>query len=161
MSFINDLTFKNFLSFSFQFDWVQGSHLYNQTKEWMYRDGIHSDYEKPITINGETGAWTAFYRGVYAQRSFNGTKDYFYEDASFVRLRNISVGIDLAGVLKIPAFRRLQLVLSGRNLLTFTDYTGFDPEVSSGTNSSAWDRGTDHNTMPNYRSYQVGLNFGF
>jgi TonB-linked SusC/RagA family outer membrane protein len=161
MSFINDLTFKNFLSFSFQFDWVQGSHLYNQTKEWMYRDGIHSDYEKPITINGETGAWTAFYRGVYAQRAFNGTKDYFYEDASFVRLRNISVGIDLAGVLKIPAFRRLQLVLSGRNLLTFTDYTGFDPEVSSGTNSSAWDRGTDHNTMPNYRSYQVGLNFGF
>ncbi|MBD0256830.1 MAG: hypothetical protein ICV83_14020 [Cytophagales bacterium] len=74
MSFINDLTYKNFLNFSFQFDWVHGSHLYNQTKEWMYRDGIHSDYEKPITINGETGAWTAFYRGVYAQRAFNGTK---------------------------------------------------------------------------------------
>ncbi|QHT69969.1 SusC/RagA family TonB-linked outer membrane protein [Rhodocytophaga rosea] len=161
MSFINDLTFKRFLTLSFQFDWVQGSHLYNQTKEWMYRDGIHSDYEKPITIGGETGAWTAFYRGIYAQRQANGTKNYFYEDASFVRLRNISVGIDLTGIIKIPAFRKLQLVLSGRNLLTFTDYSGMDPEASSGTNSSAWDRGTDHNTMPNYRSYQVGLNFGF
>ncbi len=161
MSFINDLTFKNVLTFGFQFDWVHGSHLYNQTKEWMYRDGIHSDYEQPITINGETGAWTAFYRGVYAQRQANGTKDYFYEDASFLRLRNVSVGIDLAQVFKVPAFRRLQLVLSGRNLLTFTKYTGFDPEISSGANSSAWDRGTDHNTMPNYRSYQAGLNFGF
>ncbi len=161
MSFINDITYKNFLNLSFQFDWVQGNHLYNQTKEWMYRDGIHSDYEKPITINGETGAWTAFYRGVYAQRQANGTKDYFYEDASFLRLRNIALGIDLASVLKVPAFRRLQLVLSGRNLLTFTKYTGFDPEISSGSNSSAWDRATDHNTMPNYRSYQVGLNLGF
>lgn len=161
MSFINDITFKKFLTFSFQFDWVNGNHLYNQTKEWMYRDGIHSDYEKPITINGETGAWTAFYRGVYAQRSANGTKDYFYEDASFVRLRNLSIGLDLIPLVKIPAFRRLQLVLTGRNLLTFTNYTGMDPEVSSGSSNSAWDRGTDHNTMPNYRSYQVGLNIGF
>jgi hypothetical protein len=127
----------------------------------MYRDGIHSDYEKPITINGETGAWTAFYRGVYAQRQANGTKDYFYEDASFMRLRNISVGLDIAKVFKITAIRKLQLVLSGRNLWTMTNYTGMDPEVSSGTANSAFDRGTDHNTMPNYKSYQVGLNIGF
>lgn len=161
MSFINDVTFKDFLTFSFQFDWVQGSHLYNQTKEWMYRDGIHSDYEKPITIEGETGAWTAFYRGVYAQRQANGTKDYFYEDASFVRLRNVSVGLDLAKLFNINGFRKLQLLLTGRNLLTFTDYTGMDPEISSGTTNSSFDRGTDHNTMPNYKSYQVGLNIGF
>ena len=133
MSFINDLSYRNMVNLSFQFDWVDGSHLYNQTKEWMYRDGIHSDYEKPITIEGETGAWTAFYRGVYAQRQANGTKDYFYEDASFVRLRNVSLGVDLAKVFQLKGFRKLQLVLTGRNLLTFTDYTGMDPEVSSGT----------------------------
>jgi hypothetical protein len=159
MSFINDVTYKNFLTFAFQFDWVEGSHLYNQTKEWMYRDGIHSDYEKPITINGETGSWTAFYRGVYAVGQANGTKDYFYEDASFIRLRNVSVGLDLSKMLKLN-IRRLQLVLTGRNLLTFTNYTGMDPEASSGTSNSAFDRGTDHNTMPNYKSYQVGLNIG-
>jgi TonB-linked SusC/RagA family outer membrane protein len=159
MSFINDFTFSNFLNFSFQLDWVEGSHLYNQTKEWMYRDGIHSDYEKPITINGETGAWTAFYRGVYAQRQANGTKDYFYEDASFMRLRNVSIGVDLEKVFKLP-MRKLQLVAAGRNLWTATNYTGMDPEVSSGTTNSAFDRGTDHNTMPNYRSYQLSLNIG-
>ncbi len=159
MSFINDLSYRGLVSFSFQFDWVKGNHLYNQTKEWMYRDGIHSDYEKPITIGGETGAWTAFYRGVYAQRQANGTKDYFYEDASFVRLRNISVGVNLEKVLKLP-IRKLQLVASGRNLWTQTKYTGMDPEVSSGTTNSSFDRGTDHNTMPNYRSLQVALNIG-
>ena len=127
----------------------------------MYRDGIHADYENPITIGGQTGAWTAFYRGVYTARGNNGTKDYFYEDASFLRLRNISAGIDLAKAFNMKTFRKLQLVVSGRNLVTFTKYTGFDPEVSSGANGSAWDRGTDHNTMPNVRSYQVSLNIGF
>ncbi|HUP14058.1 MAG TPA: hypothetical protein VM187_17680, partial [Niastella sp.] len=111
--------------------------------------------------DGETGAWTAFYRGIYAQVSRNGTKNYFYEDASFVRLRNISVALDVAKLVHIPAFQRLQLVLSGRNLVTFTDYTGMDPELNSGTTNSAFDRGVDHDTVPNIKSYQVGLNIGF
>ncbi|GAB4032355.1 TonB-dependent receptor [Spirosoma gilvum] len=161
MSFINDFSYKNFLTFGFQLDWVAGNHLYNQTKEWMYRDGIHSEYANPFTIDGQTGAWTAFYRGVYAQRTANGTKDYFYEDASFLRLRNIQVGIDFARWFKIPATKKLQLVLAGRNLWTATKYTGFDPEISSGTSNSAWDRGTDHSTMPNFKSYQATLNIGF
>jgi hypothetical protein len=162
ISFINDFSYKDFLTFDFQLDWVYKSHLYNQTKEWMYRDGIHSDYTKPFSMGDEeAGAWTAFYRGVYAQRTANGTKDYFYEDATFLRLRNISVGFDAAKLFKLPGFTKLQLVLSGRNLWTLTDYTGFDPEVSSGSSNSAWDRGTDHSTMPNFKSYQATLNIGF
>lgn len=165
MSFINEFNYKNFLSVGFQFDWVYKSHLYNQTKGWMFRDGISSDYTIPFSIEGEEPqAWTAFYRGLYAARIANGTKDYFYEDATFLRLRNVSVGLDLAKVFTLPAFKKLQLVLSGRNLWTLTDYTGFDPEISSDTSaegSSAWDRGTDHNTMPNFKSYQVTLNIGF
>jgi TonB-dependent starch-binding outer membrane protein SusC len=164
MSFINSLTFKNFVTLNFQFDWINGSHVYNQTKEWMYRDGIHSDYQVPFTINGETGAWSAFYRGVYAERSRNGTKSYFYEDASFVRLRNVELSFDLSKIFDLSFCKRLQLTVGGRNLLTFTKYTGMDPEINSSnvySNNSAWDRGTDHNTMPNLRSYQVGLNVGF
>jgi len=161
MSFINDFTFNNYLSFGFQFDWVNGSHIYNQTKEWMYRDGINGDYDKQITIDGQTGAWTAFYRGMYAQVSRDGTKSYFYEDASFLRLRNVYVAFDIAKALKVRPFRKLQLVLTGRNILTVTKYTGYDPEISSGSTNSPWDRGTDHNTMPNYKSYQVSLNVGF
>jgi TonB-dependent starch-binding outer membrane protein SusC len=161
MSFINNLTFKNFVSFSMQWDWVSGSHLYNQTKSWMYRDGISSDYAKPITIDGQTQAYTAFYRGIYQAGANNGTKDYFYENASFLRLRNISVGFDFAKFLNVKFANRIQLVLSGRNIFTSTKYTGYDPEVSSGTSNSAFDRGVDHNTIPNTKQYSVGLNVGF
>jgi hypothetical protein len=161
MSFINDITISNWLTFSFQIDVVHGNHLYNQTKEWMYRDGIHADYTKSFSIDGQEGAWTAFYRGVYAAVQRNGTKSYFYEDASFARLRNVAVAVDFAKVTKLPLLRKLQLVLSGRNLVTITKYTGMDPEIGSGTTNSAWDRGTDHNTMPNFKAYQATLNFGF
>ena len=161
MSFINNFSFKGFLSLSIQWDWVYGSHLYNQTKEWMYRDGISGDYTKPITVGGETHAYTAFYRGIYQAGANNGTKDYFYEGASFGRLRNASIGVDFAKLFNIKAFQRLQLVLSGRNLITVTKYTGYDPEVSSGTANSAFDRGVDHNSIPNTRNYTIGLNVGF
>ncbi|GAB3552784.1 SusC/RagA family TonB-linked outer membrane protein [Spirosoma fluminis] len=164
-SFINDISYRGIVTLGFQFDWVYGSHIYNQTKSWLYRDGISSDYAEPITINGQTGAWTAFYRGVYQAGANNGTKDYFYEDASYLRLRNISLGLDFSKFLRIPVLKQTQLVVSGRNLLTFTKYTGMDPEVSSGSTTgnenSAWDRGTDHNTMPNLRSYQASLNITF
>jgi len=160
MSFINNLNYKNIVTLNMQWDWVSGAHLYNQTKQWMYRDGIHSDYDLPITIAGETAAFTAFYRSMYAGGAANGTKNYFYEDASFVRLRNVSVGVDLAKLVKMKALSRLQLVLSGRNLVTFTPYSGMDPEVNYSTNS-AFDRGLDHNTIPNTKQYTIGLNVGF
>jgi TonB-linked SusC/RagA family outer membrane protein len=161
MSFINNVGFKGFLNFNMQWDWVKGSHLYNQTKSWMYRDGIHGDYANSITIDGKTEAYTAFYRGVYQAGANNGTKNYFSEDASFLRLRNISVAFDFAKAFKINYASRVQLVLSGRNLVTKTKYTGYDPEVSSGSSNSAFDRGVDHNTLPNTKQYTVGLNVGF
>jgi TonB-linked SusC/RagA family outer membrane protein len=160
MSFINNFSYNDILSLSFQVDWLYGNHVYNQTKEWMYRDGISGDYDKPITINGQTGPWTAFYRGVYAQVSRNGTKNYFYEDASFARLRNLSFAVNVNKIINRQSAKKLQLVFTGRNLLTITKYTGYDPEVSSGTNNSSFDRGVDHNTIPNLKTYQLGLNIG-
>ena len=142
--------------------------LYNQTNEWMYRDGISSDFTKPVTINGETGAWTAYYASAYYALGNtskgvgnNVTKDYFYYGASFLRLRNISVGVDFSTFAKQQWLKKCQLVLSGRNLFTITNYPGMDPEISSGSSNSSFDRGIDHNTIPNLKSYQVTLNLGF
>jgi TonB-dependent starch-binding outer membrane protein SusC len=167
-SLINTFTWKNTISFGFQFDWIKGAHLYNQTAEWMYRDGISSDFTKPVTINGETGAWTAYYASAYYALGNtakgvgnNVTKDYFYYDASFVRLRNISLGVDFSRFAKQEWLKKCQLVFSGRNLLTFTKYPGMDPEISSGASNSAFDRGIDHSTIPNLKSYQLTLNLGF
>ena len=165
-SFINNFNYKG-LSFGFQFDWVYGSHLYNQTKEWMYRDGISSDYDKPVDIGGTTAAYTAYYRSAYADiigarnGARDGTKDYFYESSSFLRLRNIYLGYDFSKMLDSKIFRRAVLTFTGRNLLTFTKYTGFDPETDTGTSNSPFDRGVDNSSSPNTKSYQLGLNLGF
>ncbi|HRH50058.1 MAG TPA: SusC/RagA family TonB-linked outer membrane protein [Panacibacter sp.] len=167
-SFINTFTWKGFISLGFQFDWVSGSHLYNQTNEWMYRDAISSDFMKPVTINGESGAWTAYYASAYYALGNtpkgvgnNVTKDFFMEDASFVRLRNVSLAVDFSRFAKQDWLKKCQLVFSGRNLLTFTNYNGMDPEISSGASNSAFDRGIDHSTIPNMKSYEVTLNLGF
>ena len=169
MSFINNITYKDFINLNFQFDWINGSHLYNQTKEWMYRDGISNDFDKVVNIPGFTpAAWTAYHASFYyalwgSTRGVgnNVTKDYFLEDASFVRLRNISLSIDLAKTNTFKKFRKLQLVFTGRNIMTWTKYTGMDPEISSGSVNSSFDRGIDHSTIPNTKSYQIGLNIGF
>jgi hypothetical protein len=160
MSFINDFRIKDIVSFNMQWDWIYGNKLYNQTKQWMYRDGIHSEYGVPLTINGETNAYTAFYRSMYAGGAANGTKNYFMEDGSFWRLRNISASINLLKITRLK-MRQLDFVVSGRNILTFTSYSGMDPEVSSSTVNSSFDRGLDHNTVPNTKTFSVGFNIGF
>ncbi len=166
-SFINTIGYKDIVNLQFQFDWIYGSHLYNQTREWMYRDGISGDFDKQVTIDRKTGAFPAYWSSAYYNlwgstrgAGNNATKDFFMEDASFVRLRNVSLSFDLARMMKVQSLKKLQLVFTGRNLLTFTKYTGYDPEVSSGTVNSSFDRGVDHSTLPNTKSYQVGLNIG-
>ena len=169
MSFINSFSYKNIVTLGFQFDWVYGNYIYNQTKEWMYRDGIHADYDQAVTVNGVTAAFSPFHRSAYSAifgapngAGRNGTKDYFLEDASFFRLRNISLAIDVAKITPIKYLKKFQVVFSGRNIWTTTKYTGFDPEISSGTSTySSFDRGIDHNSMPNTKSYQIGVNVGF
>ena len=163
-SFINTFSFRDIVIFSFQFDWIYGNHLYNQTKEFIYSDGLSSDFTKPVTINGQTGAYSAYWSSPYYNlfgKTTGGndrTKDFFYEDASFLRLRNISIAFDLTKICHIRTLKLIQLVLSGRNILTVTRYTGLDPEISSGTVNSSYDRGVDNFTLPNIKSYQVGLN---
>ena len=169
MSFINTISFKA-LTLSFQFDWISGAHLYNQTKEWMFRDGISGDFTKAVSgfPDGTTAAYTAYWASAYyglwgSTRGIgnNATKDFFWEDASFVRLRNISLGYDFTSLINLKAIKRAQLVLSGRNIATFTNYSGMDPEISSGAVNSSFDRGIDHSTLPNTKAYQVTLNLGF
>ena len=64
--------------------------------------------------------------------------DYFVEDGSFLKLRELSVGYTL-GQEMMSRMRlggraqSVKLALVGRNLLTFTKYTGFDPDVTSGS----------------------------
>ncbi|HEY8936256.1 MAG TPA: SusC/RagA family TonB-linked outer membrane protein [Cyclobacteriaceae bacterium] len=170
MSFINEFSYKDFLTLNVQIDWYSGVKTYNQTKEWMYSEGLHGDFDKPVTIDGEKGNWTAYYKSFYDASESNGTKDYFLENSSFARLRNLTVGFDIAKFAQSTKIKSLKLTFTGRNLYTITKYTGFDPEASQnvsggGTGSAApqvaTQRGLDYWSFPNFKSYQIGLNVTF
>ena len=61
MTFLNNFSiFKNF-SIVTQLDWTYGNDVYNQTRQWLYRDYLSGDFDKAVTINGETKAWVNYY----------------------------------------------------------------------------------------------------
>lgn len=83
----------------------------------------------------------------------------YIEDGSFVRLSNLSFGYTLP---KFKGLSSLKIYVSGQNLLTITDYKGYDPEVSStGTSSSDATSSLDFGALPNPRTFTLGVNIGF
>lgn len=83
------------------------------------------------------------------------------EDASYVRLKNITLGYDLpSSVLGRIKARSLRIYVSATNLVTLTDYSGFDPEGSSYGTSTAMP-GVDQGRYPLTKTYLLGLNIGF
>lgn len=86
---------------------------------------------------------------------------YFVEDGSYLRLKNISLGYNITSEsLKRIGIRKLQPYVSASNLLTWTNYTGMDPEVNQWGNNGAV-QGIDWGTYPHSRSFVIGLNVGF
>ena len=84
----------------------------------------------------------------------------FVENGSFVRLKNVSLGYDFKpAFLKSLRMSSARIYVSGQNLLTFTNYSGVDPEVAYKSNNI--NLGLDYDSYPNTRSYTVGVNLEF
>ncbi|MCR5360513.1 MAG: TonB-dependent receptor [Bacteroidales bacterium] len=84
----------------------------------------------------------------------------FVEDGTFVRLKNITLGYTFSkGVVKQLGISGLRLYATATNLLTFTDYSGYDPEVTSVGNSIT--AGTDSGAYPSARTYNFGVTVNF
>jgi TonB-linked SusC/RagA family outer membrane protein len=85
--------------------------------------------------------------------------DFFVEDASFVRLQNIQVGYTFQeDGLKGSGISKIRVYLTGNNLFTITDYTGYDPSASSDSPIGA---GVDKGFYPVASSYLLGVNLNF
>ncbi|MCU0444336.1 MAG: TonB-dependent receptor [Microscillaceae bacterium] len=85
----------------------------------------------------------------------------FVEDGSFLRVKNVILGYNLpASVLKYAKLRSVRVYVQAQNLFTFTNYSGFDPEVNfAGTSNITL--GTDFYTFPQPRTFTFGINVGF
>ncbi|MDB5120773.1 MAG: SusC/RagA family protein [Sphingobacteriales bacterium] len=83
--------------------------------------------------------------------------DRFVEDASFIRLKNLSLGYSLPTRIASKAkFKAARIFVTGTNLITWTNYTGYDPEVNTnGQNSIS--SGMDRGAYPNAKSILAGI----
>ena len=159
MGFTQNVRYKNF-SVYMLFDAQFGGDVYNATKQWSYRDQRHGDNDQA----GKTDAAkkpTDYQRVLY---NTNSTSSHFVEDATFVKFRELSVRYSFNQRALSSMFggfmERVTLALVGRNLMTWTDYSGFDPEVGSGGGNAAIERVDDFN-YPNYRTFTGSVTIEF
>jgi hypothetical protein len=89
----------------------------------------------------------------------------FLEDGSYLRLKNLMVGYTVpANSLQsltrgvVSSFR---IYVAAQNLLTFTNYSGYDPEVGNRTPNSSLTNGIDFAVYPQPKAYQVGIQVNF
>ena len=86
---------------------------------------------------------------------------YFVEDGSYLRVKDISLSYNFTGkLLKKWGISRLQPYFTANNLITWTDYSGMDPEVNQFGNSGAI-QGIDWGTYTQSKSFVFGLNVEF
>ena len=147
LSLGNDFRVGRNWSASILFDGSFGHELWNQTRRIMDIFGAGPLYDQ--LLKGEI---TAAHR-----TRIQGIWEAYLEDATFVKLRDLSVRFNTdAGWLRKLGASRAQFEIVGRNLYTWTDYTGYDPEINM-FGLSTVERGTDFAVYPNPRTIGIGV----
>jgi TonB-dependent starch-binding outer membrane protein SusC len=156
----SNMSYKNW-DFSFFFRGSHGGKIRNlQASEHADGVGNYNQYAIVATNSWTPGNTSATRPIVDATRefpSFFRRSSFFIEDGTFVRLVNTQIGY------KLPSnkyIRNARIYVSGQNLLTFSKYTGFDPEVSNG-GQSPLNRGDDYDAYPRAKRFTIGLQLGF
>ncbi|RRN76215.1 SusC/RagA family protein, partial [Pseudoxanthomonas sp. SGD-10] len=165
--------------FATYFNWSYGNDVYNANKieytstskyssrnmlaimqdgqRWtnLRPDGtISNDPAELEAMNANTTMWSPY------TRSF-ALSDWAVEDGSFLRLATATIGYTLPeNISKRLKMSNLRVYASGYNLFLLTNYTGFDPEVST-RRRTPLTPGVDYSAYPRSRSYVLGLNVNF
>jgi len=162
-SFTTNLRYKNFSLYALV-DWVQGGSIYNGTRQWPFfefRDRVYDQSSKPVAT-GCTGSAAACYSTGkkptdYYQAIYNGINpiDFFVEPGTYVKVKelNVSYSFDRNTLAKLGlGLNNLRLGVIGRNLFTFTKYSGYDPEVA-GLSGDPYSFRFDGFSYPNFRTF--------
>lgn len=166
----NNFRYKNW-DLSFLFNFVYGSDIYESSAKrqngvvtnWNMRTDLFDRWQKP----GDATAYPRLTRNTETYGSstpwINTTQ--WLQDGSFIRLRNVTIGYTLPrAVAKRIKVQNARISVVGTNLLTFTRYTGLDPEIARDF-ENATDRNMSPNitylTPPQERTYSMNLSITF
>ncbi len=169
LSFSTTFNFKR-LAITGLVDWTQGGNLYNGTRQWPFfdnRDRVYDQRSKPE--NAATCAnvgdcprkpisyYNYFYNALNPQ-------EYFVENGTYVKLKELSVNYTLVrdqlSKIGLGKLNEVRLGLIGRNLLTLTDYSGYDPEVS-GLQGDPFQVRIDWFQYPQFRTFTGVVEIAF
>ncbi|MFK7904316.1 MAG: SusC/RagA family TonB-linked outer membrane protein [Chitinophagales bacterium] len=167
--------YKNF-DFGLFFQGVQGNEIYNVTR---YYNIFWADDNKLVDVKN---AWTPSNTNTDIPRATNkdeaqngAPSSFFVEDGSYFRLRTLELGYTI-GTGNLDWMQNLRVFVTGQNLFTMTDYTGYNPDISSvnggrsapplffGSPSNLnplLGRGLDVRAYPNTRSFIFGIQASF
>jgi len=156
--------YKNFDASIF-FQGVQGDKIFNATR--IISEGMARLFGSGTAV---LDAWTPSNTNTNVPRAISGDPNEnvrpstrWIENGSYLRLKNIMIGYTVpANVLQSltkGAISSFRLYVSSQNLLTFTHYKGWDPEI--GSKNTTLTNGIDYGQYPAARSVQFGLQVGF
>jgi hypothetical protein len=127
---------------------VQGVDVFNA--DWRTRQGVGNGKEAEKEQRG-------IYPRGYISSFYGVVEQWRIDDGSFVKLREIYLGYNFG---KFKTMKDITLALSGRNLISWDKYKGYDPEVNAGGQSTIL-RGIDFGPVPIPRTYSISLSAKF
>ncbi|CAL1517984.1 TonB-dependent receptor [Chitinophaga sp. MM2321] len=155
--FTNDFSYGNF-SMNVMFQGTHGNQIYSFTTPYTLgglgdaRHATSTDVLKMWTPENQTDV------PVYYSTNFLTSSRWVY-DASYIKLKNISLTYTFPeNLLGRARIHSLDIYVSAQNIWTITDYPGYDPEVTNATNAIT--QGLETGTIPNPKTYTVGLRLG-
>ncbi|MGB2476288.1 MAG: hypothetical protein ACPIB2_06325, partial [Flavobacteriaceae bacterium] len=154
LGFSTSLSYKK-LSLYALFDYQQGGDIYNYTKQLLYYNYRHADLDD----FGANQKHNSYAENLYNRANSNS---HFIEDGTYLKLRELSLGYEL-DIDLIPGLNQyidgVRIQLTGRNLITITNYSGWDPEVAIATNPTNFR--FDEYSYPNFRTYSAAVTIKF
>lgn len=160
------MSFKG-VDLSIQVQGVQGNEVMNLQRRYIYNIEGHQNNLRDATnryVSEENigdGNTPRAHKGLTGNAGLIST--WMVEDGSFIRVRNITLGYSIPSpLLEKLHLANLRVYASAQNPFTFTDYSGYNPEVSGNYNGGGpLTRGEDYGTYPLARTITMGINVGF
>ena len=163
----NTFEFKNF-GLSIFLQGSQGNDMFNATK--VETEGMSDAKNQSIDVKNRwrnPGDATDIPRAVWGSTNNSRISTRFVEDGSYLRVKAVTLSYMIPpSVLSKANLSNVKIYVTGENLLTLTDYSGFDPEVSAYATSEEnrtknTALGVDFGTYPQTRNLIVGVNISF
>tara|TARA_R110001599_G_scaffold144948_5_gene327094 strand:- start:1281 stop:4322 length:3042 start_codon:yes stop_codon:yes gene_type:complete len=152
----SNFSYKNF-DFYMLWDWKSGGDIYNVNGQWT----TISERNAIVDQAGKAAAdkkTRVYYGSLY---DVNQNNAFWVEDGSFVKLREASLAYTLPNDTFKNLFDEVKVSLIGRNLLTISDYKGWDPEIANYDGGTQQYYSVDYGVYPNQTSYSLSVQLKF